>query len=142
MKPPAFQFYADENGFQVGQPPRGCTPSARLNAKRFLLDTVTLTCPETGALIQSVCGMLRKRDFKALRGMPFIDRIFVGTQKRPHIPKDVRKKVLAVGRCADCGSTDGLEVDHVIPYSKGGPHEEVNFQCLCSKCNRRKGASL
>lgn len=142
MKPPAFQFYADENGFQVGQPPRGCTPSAKLNTKRFLVDTMTLNCSEVGSLVQRVCQMLATRDFDTLRRLPFIDRVFVGTQKRPHIPNEVRKKVLSVGVCARCGATDDLEVDHVIPYSKGGAHEEDNFQCLCSKCNRRKGAQL
>ncbi len=35
-----------------------------------------------------------------------------------------------------------LEIDHIIPVSKGGVTEESNLQTLCWKCNRSKGAKL
>ncbi|MCX7277694.1 MAG: HNH endonuclease signature motif containing protein, partial [Burkholderiales bacterium] len=35
-----------------------------------------------------------------------------------------------------------LEIDHIIPLSKGGITAEVNLQTLCWKCNRSKGAKL
>lgn len=35
-----------------------------------------------------------------------------------------------------------LEIDHIIPISKGGTTEETNLQTLCWKCNRKKGAKL
>jgi len=34
-----------------------------------------------------------------------------------------------------------LALDHVHPYSLGGPFEAGNLQALCSACNGRKGAS-
>lgn len=35
-----------------------------------------------------------------------------------------------------------LEVDHIIPVSKGGLSEEDNLQTLCWKCNRSKGSKI
>ena len=44
--------------------------------------------------------------------------------------------------CQICGATvkDGakLEIDHIIPYSKGGTNNEDNLQVLCQECNREK----
>lgn len=39
------------------------------------------------------------------------------------------------GRCPDAAT----EVDHVFPYSSGGPTVVSNGQALCSRHNRRKG---
>ena len=35
-----------------------------------------------------------------------------------------------------------LEIDHIIPVSKGGLTAEDNLQTLCWKCNRSKGAKV
>ena len=35
-----------------------------------------------------------------------------------------------------------LEIDHIIPLSRGGITSEGNLQTLCWKCNRKKGARL
>ncbi|MBN9605377.1 MAG: HNH endonuclease [Actinomycetales bacterium] len=35
-----------------------------------------------------------------------------------------------------------LEVDHIVPVSRGGLSTEENLQTLCWKCNRTKGASV
>lgn len=44
--------------------------------------------------------------------------------------------------CQICGKympdTVGLEIDHIIPVSKGGKTEVNNLRVLCSRCNRRK----
>ncbi len=46
------------------------------------------------------------------------------------------------GRCTECGATQLLEFDHVIPLALGGSSSERNLQLLCADCNRAKGASL
>jgi len=45
------------------------------------------------------------------------------------------------GCCAKCGSNQQLEIDHVIPISKGGATSVRNLQLLCRECNRSKNTS-
>jgi len=61
----------------------------------------------------------------------------------PPVPDSLRYRVLKEGkqRCALCGITareSVLDVDHIIPRSKGGKNDVANLQVLCSKCNRSK----
>ena len=50
--------------------------------------------------------------------------------------------------CQNCGNSVEyepnllLEVDHIIPISKGGLTTEDNLQTLCWKCNRHKGSKI
>lgn len=60
------------------------------------------------------------------------------------VPGSLRNRVLqeADGRCELCGATKKerpLDVDHIVPRSKGGKNTYDNLQVLCSKCNRAKG---
>ena len=46
-------------------------------------------------------------------------------------------------RCKKCRREiplDILEVDHIIPVSKGGKDNPANLQLLCPPCNKKKGA--
>ena len=59
------------------------------------------------------------------------------------IPGSVRYEVLkrAKGRCELCGiskDVKSLEVDHIMPRSKGGKNELSNYQALCYTCNAQK----
>ena len=45
-------------------------------------------------------------------------------------------------RCKKCGSTENLEIDHIIPISKGGKSTYSNLQTLCHKCNTEKGSKI
>lgn len=50
--------------------------------------------------------------------------------------------------CKQCGASVHqepnllLEIDHIIPVSKGGLTTEDNLQTLCWRCNRKKGAKI
>ena len=50
--------------------------------------------------------------------------------------------------CKICGNSSHnepnllLEIDHIIPVSKGGCTQEDNLQTLCWKCNRQKSSKL
>ena len=60
------------------------------------------------------------------------------------LSKSVRFNVLKRDNhtCQSCGARalDGaiLEVDHIVPRSKGGSNDESNLQTLCSHCNSGK----
>lgn len=61
-----------------------------------------------------------------------------------HIPLPVRFAVLQRDnhQCVSCGKSPPavtLEVDHIIPVSKGGNNDIKNLQTLCFECNRGKG---
>lgn len=45
-------------------------------------------------------------------------------------------------RCAKCGSTGELEVDHIFPIAKGGKSNFENLQTLCHRCNALKSDTV
>lgn len=68
---------------------------------------------------------------KQSRYIPLSDR-FVVLQRDNH-------------QCVSCGKsppTVTLEVDHIIPFSKGGNNDINNLQTLCFECNRGKGTRI
>ena len=60
--------------------------------------------------------------------------------KRPPIPRDIVDAVWRrdKGQCVYCGSKENLQLDHIIPFSKGGATTFENLQLLCQKCNLKK----
>ena len=57
------------------------------------------------------------------------------------IPSEVKREVWKrdEGRCVQCGSTDNLHFDHVLPFAKGGTSLlPENIQLLCARHNLRK----
>lgn len=81
---------------------------------------------EAEAILTAVA---RKQKYIAVEG-------FASEQTR-HIPRHVRQEVWArdSGKCCECGATDYLEFDHIIPHSKGGANTPINVQLLCRRCN-------
>ncbi len=64
-------------------------------------------------------------------------------RKNREIPNWLRLKVLERdhARCLVCGATAEkacLEIDHILPVSKGGKTEEPNLRVLCDMCNNGK----
>lgn len=44
------------------------------------------------------------------------------------------------GKCAYCGSTERIEIDHKTPVSRGGLNTIENIVPACRACNRRKSS--
>ena len=63
------------------------------------------------------------------------------------IPRQVLLKVIRRDNhiCQSCNKhvqDDEIELDHIIPHSKGGPTTVENLRLLCRPCNRKKSDSL
>jgi hypothetical protein len=41
--------------------------------------------------------------------------------------------------CVQCGTTEGLTVDHKLALCLGGTNDDDNLQMLCRPCNQHKG---
>jgi hypothetical protein len=68
-------------------------------------------------------------------------RPWPGQNERRHIPLAVRREVFARdGVCVWCAAQERLELDHIVPYSRGGPDTVDNLRVLCKPCNVRRGA--
>lgn len=74
---------------------------------------------------------------------PAIRAIHGTSKQRTAIPLDVKRAVRerdgAV--CVYCGDKDGpFDLDHKVPWSRGGKHTKENLVVACRHCNRSKGA--
>lgn len=59
--------------------------------------------------------------------------------------KQLRRSTLTkYGSCLSCGTTENLQVDHVIPMVRRPDmfNHESNLQTLCGPCNRWKGVKI
>ena len=85
------------------------------------------------AALALLAGMLR---------LPLPVRATRPTHTREPIPMALRTAVLDRDgwRCVQCGSQEELQLDHIIPYSRGGATTYENLQVLCGHCNREKGS--
>ena len=125
MKSPAFQWYAAD----------------------YLADerVAQMTLAEEAKAFRAINEAAVRGDKAFLAKFSFVGRLTLNDSEashRPAIPAPVRRRVLAAGLCARCGSTQKLEVDHITPWSKGGTHDEANLQALCKPCNRKKSNKL
>lgn len=91
-------------------------------------------------------GLLDKVDPRTYRIHDYLkhQRLSTAPIRRSAIPLDIRTAVYERDgrRCLHCGATQNLSLDHIWPYSKGGPDTYENLQTLCRSCNSKKGARV
>lgn len=69
-------------------------------------------------------------------------------RERARMTRDYRVAIMKRDNytCQKCGKympdEVGLQIDHIIPVSKGGTSDAENLQVLCSKCNGRKSNKI
>jgi 5-methylcytosine-specific restriction endonuclease McrA len=120
-------------------------PSFQFYPKIFLCDihVQAMNHEERGKLFKDICHAAENGDIEFLKQFRFIGKIRRPSgNNRKHIPAWIKKMILSLGRCLFCGNTNNLSVDHVVPIAKGGTDDPSNFQCLCRKCNSKKGARI
>jgi ATP adenylyltransferase len=108
------------------------------NGELVSLSTEKLTL-EQKAHIRMICEQ-KLQSFVKKRGIAIWDYRLLDEEP---IPDSLRFQVLKAsgGRCQLCGvptKERPIDVDHIIPRSRGGKTELTNLQALCSKCNRSK----
>jgi 5-methylcytosine-specific restriction endonuclease McrA len=77
-----------------------------------------------------------------------VEKVYLKNQKRrkliyENLQFDIKPsfvKKLYESPCVVCGSKNQIEMDHIIPVSRGGTNSEGNLQPLCKKCNLSKGS--
>lgn len=66
-------------------------------------------------------------------------------ERRRIIPTGIKLEVWKRdgGKCTECGSTDELHFDHILPFSKGGTSVKTeNVQLLCARHNLEKSDKI
>ena len=109
------------------------------NGELVTLNVNRLTL-EQKAQLRGLCEQ-KLQEYVQQKGLSLWDYRLLETDP---VPDDLRYKVLSAAdhRCTLCGITAKerpLDVDHIIPRSRGGSNDISNLQTLCSKCNRTKG---
>jgi hypothetical protein len=82
-------------------------------------------------------SMIRANSIIAIKGKDFIVRNF------SHVPTLTKEMLLARDRylCAYCAQWfrfDQLDMEHIVPRSKGGADSWTNLVAACKACNNRK----
>jgi ATP adenylyltransferase len=100
------------------------------------LDITTLSFTQRTKLV-AACNQ-RIADFIEQRG----EGVWSGMIQLDPVPATTRYMILKRDKiCQLCGNTKNdapLEVDHIMPRSKGGSNDPKNLQTLCRPCNQGK----
>ena len=91
------------------------------------------------------------KEFGHLCPAYFVSEPFTETSKGRNRSRSIsHSTIIRVARrdnntCQICGKIlldRDIEIDHIIPYSRGGTSDESNLRVTCLDCNRKKGKKI
>lgn len=91
------------------------------------------------------------REFGHLCPAYFVSESFTETTTGRNRSRNISNStIIRVARrdnntCQICGKIlldREIEIDHIIPYSRGGTSDEANLRVTCLECNRKKGKKI
>jgi len=89
-----------------------------------------------GWVTQVIEEALAEHGFQRYRPDPVVRQ---ANRRKPVSPgKIVAAMQKSNGVCVACGTDERLQVDHIIPVSRGGTNDPDNLQMLCKSCNASK----
>jgi hypothetical protein len=102
------------------------------------------------AACKTAIGLVHEREYDRDSWECADSQIFFSLSDMRHkrdVRLGLRKRVLDEEKstCKCCGRMPPevkVEVDHIVPLSKGGDNSRKNLQVLCLECNRGKGGNL
>jgi 5-methylcytosine-specific restriction endonuclease McrA len=112
------------------------SPSLNSRAENILtwVRRLSSLCPITAISQELVRFDLQKMQNPEITGVLYQQGELYGYEVREYLLEKFSR------HCAYCGATDvQLEVEHVIPRSKGGSNRVSNLAIACTPCNQAKG---
>lgn len=110
--------------------------SAAGNKERTV--TITLNIPTLEALSETIAREIRRRESAASQRALMTAKLREWVKARDHYTCQNPSCGLSIRQEPNLL----LEVDHIIPISRGGLSEPENLQTLCWRCNRAKGSKM
>ena len=94
---------------------------------------LTQLCPITGISQELVRFDTQKLENPEISGVEYQQGTLFGYEIREYLLEKWHRK------CAYCGATDTqLEIEHIVPKSKGGSNRVSNLAISCHSCNQAK----
>ena len=115
-----------------------CVASQRFNRRWVGIDVEEMAVDLVVSRLTDDAGLFK--DFKHTHKLPQradVVKVVVSNKKVKVILYDLQQ-----GKCKGCDNQleiRHMEIDHIIPRSKGGGDYRDNYQLLCGNCNRIKG---
>jgi 5-methylcytosine-specific restriction enzyme A len=89
------------------------------------------------------CGVLHSERGRRPRCRREANRARGSSTARGYDKQHRKLRRLAIAQhpyCTDCGATQDLTADHIVPRSRGGQNVLFNYAVRCRRCNSRRGA--